>query len=132
MQDGEGTQGENMLDMREIENTIEMLENGETTFANCEKLASLYIVREHLQTDETEKEINDILPSYRVYADKKEKYSRYEVPAEAVLYSLGGLCSEIKDLVHIVYVNTGTEDERQKLKELIEHLYNQYVASTEA
>ena len=36
-----------MLNIAEIENTIQELENGNTTFDSCIKLASLYIVREH-------------------------------------------------------------------------------------
>ena len=33
-----------MLNIEEINNTIEKLENEETTYSNCSKLANLYIV----------------------------------------------------------------------------------------
>ena len=48
------------MNVSEITNTIIELENGDTTFASCEKLASLYIVRDHLSTDEVITEYNDI------------------------------------------------------------------------
>lgn len=36
-----------MLDMQEVENAITELENGQTTYANVQKLANLYTVRAH-------------------------------------------------------------------------------------
>lgn len=123
-----------MLDLQEIQNTIEMLENGDTTFVNCEKLAALYTVRDHLttgQADETEKEIRDILPSYRVYAEKKARYLQHELPEDAVVFSLGDLCSEIIDLIHVIYINTDTAKERLKLLELTEFLHDKYGNSAE-
>lgn len=36
-----------MLDIDQIKEEIQNLENGRTTFANCEKLAALYIVCDH-------------------------------------------------------------------------------------
>lgn len=117
-----------MLDLQEIQNTIDMLENGETTFVNCEKLAALYTVREHLTVsqDATEKEISDILPSYKVYAEKKALYLQHETTQDAVIYSLVNLCSEIQDLIHVIYINTNMEEERQKLNELVNVLHGQY------
>lgn len=37
-----------MIDLDEINRTILMLEDKDTTYANCEKLADLYIVRDHV------------------------------------------------------------------------------------
>ena len=37
-----------MLDLNEINKTILMLEEKDTTYATCERLADLYIVRDHL------------------------------------------------------------------------------------
>ena len=37
-----------MIDLNEINKTILMLEEKDTTYATCEKLADLYIVRDHL------------------------------------------------------------------------------------
>lgn len=115
-----------MLDLQEIQNTIEMLENGETTFANCEKLASLYIVRERLQVDDTEREIQDILPSYRVYADAKDRYQNHEVTEDAFVSALQSLCFEIKDLVRVLYASTETVEERREIGRLIGELASMY------
>ena len=43
-----------MIDLREIEKTIAELKQGKTTFENCERLASLYIVRDHLKEQSQE------------------------------------------------------------------------------
>lgn len=37
-----------MLDIKDIEEAIQELEQGETTYTACSKLASLYIVRDKL------------------------------------------------------------------------------------
>ena len=42
-----------MISLKEIEKTITELENGETSFSNCEKLANLYIVYDHLNKTKT-------------------------------------------------------------------------------
>lgn len=38
-----------MISIEEIDRTISELEGRDTSFANCEKLAWLYIVRDHVQ-----------------------------------------------------------------------------------
>lgn len=42
-----------MVSLEEIEKTISELEGRDTSFANCEKLAWLYIVRDHLKNYQT-------------------------------------------------------------------------------
>lgn len=37
-----------MIDMGEVNRAIDELENGDTTFHSCEKLATLYSVRDHM------------------------------------------------------------------------------------
>ena len=37
------------MDLYLIDSTIDELEHGETTFANCERLAALYIIKEHFK-----------------------------------------------------------------------------------
>lgn len=46
--------GINMLSIDEIENTILDLENHDTTFSTCEKLAWLYIVKDHIKPNVTQ------------------------------------------------------------------------------
>ena len=36
------------MNIKEIESTIYELENGETTYQKCQKLANLYVVKDHL------------------------------------------------------------------------------------
>lgn len=40
-----------MLNLREIEQAIKELENSSTTYNNCMKLASLYIIRDELRKE---------------------------------------------------------------------------------
>lgn len=39
-----------MIQLKDIEQSIRELENSQPTYQTCEKLADLYIVREHLNT----------------------------------------------------------------------------------
>lgn len=114
-----------MLDLVEIENTIQQLESGETTYDACIKLASLYTVRDKLYQsvtpDNAESELHDILPQYRVYREVKAQYQMHEIPKEKVLASLDLLCKEINEFLHMLYNNTDIAEERSKL----ENLYNE-------
>ena len=91
-----------MLDFEEINNTIEELENGATTFDNCMKLASLYTVREYgnCTSDETSKELHDILPMYSMYCTIKRKYQMRELSQDAVIRSVQDVCQEIKEFIN--------------------------------
>lgn len=130
-----------MLDMIDIEKTITELENGKTTFANCNNLASLYIVREYFknapkatkakENDKYEieviKEYSDILPQYQHYCDTKRKYQLNETTAQAVLNCMNNVCTEIKEFIATLYTSTEMEDERKKLNNVIKWLYDEYV-----
>ena len=108
-----------MLDITEINNTIEELENGSTTFDNCLKLASLYIVRDNYKQDEVEEELDDILPAYRKYVDIKTKFQLHETTQEAVIFSLETVCSELKELIITLYKCADFEQEREVIKSCI-------------
>jgi len=45
------------MDIREIKAEINRLENNETTYSNCSKLAVLYCVKDHLDDDTPEMKI---------------------------------------------------------------------------
>ena len=121
-----------MLDLALIENTIQELENSDTTFNNCEKLASLYIVREHLQdanltvVNKSEKEIidelNDILPSYSMYCKKKREYQMNKLGADVVLQSLQEICREILEFIHTLYSGTDMPEERHIIVETLSNI----------
>lgn len=52
-----------MIDLREVNQEIKRLENGNTNYPNCEKLSQLYIVREHISRNE-----RDYAPEYSTAA----------------------------------------------------------------
>ena len=115
-----------MMDINEINETIEELENSSTTFDNCMKLASLYIVRDNLKTnkepDETEEELHDILPSYLNYIEVKRKYQKQEIAVEFVYKEMEQLCLEIKEFISSLYNCTDTQRERNILTEMIKDI----------
>lgn len=116
-----------MLDINLIDETIKELENEDTNFSNCQKLASLYTVKEfyekHLQTaDQVQLELHDILPQYNRYCEVKKKYQLGEVASEQVLDSMMLLCQEIEEFLHTLYSSTDIEPERQQLRGLIQSL----------
>lgn len=121
-----------MINLNEIENTIKELEEGQTTFANCQKLANLYIVKEHLQpTKYTEKntvikEYNDILPMYSKYCDIKRKYQMKELTEEALTEAIQKVSREIKEFIKTLYANVETQNEKQILTNMIAELKTLY------
>ena len=114
-----------MLDMAMIENTIQELENADTNFANCDKLASLYIIRDHNTiTDDVTEELSDILPHYTIYCDKKRNYQVNKVGEDAMLDSLQTVCHEIYEFMHTLYSSTDMIEERALLIALVDKLEN--------
>lgn len=118
-----------MQNLQTINEFIEGLEAEEPNLKNCTQLASLYIVKKHLENMEmtdVEREIKDILPNYRIYADVKTKYAEHKVTEDAVVSSLHSLCGEIVDLVRLLYASTEMAKERKELGKLVESLHNMY------
>lgn len=121
------------MDLYLIDSTIEELEQGETTFTNCERLASLYIIKEHYQKyplvlrglyDDVEEELNDIAPQYKMYCDIKRDYQLGKTTKEAVINSMRGVCKEIEEFIRILYSSSDMPEERELLKQLINKIYN--------
>lgn len=118
-----------MLDIHEIEDEIKKIENGDTTFANCEKLAILYTVREHMKGDKASaapdiandvtQELSDILPRYRTYCEVKKRYQLHEINEQPVIYAMGEVCREIMEFVKTLYASTDMEEERDKLRQTV-------------
>ena len=122
-----------MLNLVEVQNTIKELENGETTFATCQKLASLYIVRkfyspESEQIEEVSTEIDDILPAYQQYCEVKRQFQLQKLPDTSVIRAMKSVCTELKDLIMVIYSNSDMENERQQLKNLLIDLTTELVA----
>ena len=121
-----------MLNIPEINRTINQLENGDTTFDNCIKLAALYIVTNYYnngnseQEAEVTKELSDILPQYKIYCAVKKKYQLGETNKDWLVMAMKDLCKEIKEVFNILYSSTDMAEERESLKELIADLYKKY------
>lgn len=116
------------MNIEEIKSTIEELENSDTTFSNCEKLASLYIVYEHLTTpdtiiqDDSEKELQDIFPQYQAYINIKRKYQLNQIADSALLQAMHILCVEIKEFILTLYQSTELAQERQEIQRLLSEI----------
>ena len=110
------------MDMKEISDTIEELENGTTTFDNCIKLSALYNVRNNLKSD-TEKELNDILPQFRMYVAVKKKYQLGELHQEDLEFAMRSMCRDIEEFIETLYNNTELEEERETIRDMIVRLH---------
>ena len=120
------------MNIHEIENTITQLENGDTTFSNCQKLASLYIVKKHFGSGVEHsdnivvKEFKDILPMYSQYCKIKRKYELKEVSAEALNEAIHDVSREIKEFIRTLYANVDTPEEKDILTSMIAELKTLY------
>lgn len=106
------------MNIHDVNTTIQKLEQGETTFENCQKLASLYIIRDKY-IGETEKELNDILPQYKKYVDIKRKYQLGEVSEKLVERQIKIVCKEISEFIHTMYAGTDMPEERKYIENMI-------------
>lgn len=106
------------MDLREITDTIEELENGDTTFDSCIKLSALYNVRDKLKSD-TEKELNDILPQFRMYVAVKRKYQLRELTKEDLIFAMKSMCRDVEEFISTLYQNTELEEERELIKTML-------------
>ena len=113
-----------MMDLNEINNTITELQNGKTTFDTCQKLASLFIVREYLTKnipkDDVVLEYHDILPSYSEYVEHKKNYQLDRESIEIVEDAFKTLLQEIYEFLDILYVSTENTQERASMMSTID------------
>lgn len=113
------------MNIDEIKNTIAELEQGETSFSNCQKLANLYIVMQNLNkqdnysVDKVITEYNDILPMYSKYCNIKQKFQLNEVTEKAVENAIDSVTKEIKEFIQILYSNTNSEYERNSISTML-------------
>jgi len=112
------------MDIKDINRTIQELKEDSTTFENCERLAHLYIVREHLFTNDVQKEFNDILPQYVKYTEMKRKYQLGEISERAIEKQIKAVCKEISEFIHTLYTSTDMPSEREMIKSMINGLQN--------
>lgn len=118
------------MDIVDINRTIEELEQDSTTFENCEKLASLYIVKEHYSNtkkpggNNVEKELNDILPQYHKYIDVKRRYQLGELSEKVVEKHIKLVCMEVSEFIHTLYTGTDMPIERAYIRSMLDNLQN--------
>lgn len=121
-----------MIDLNEIESTIALLESGETTFSNCEKLAMLYICRDNIQTrlnpvpDTLDRELTDILPYYMKYRDIKKRYQLNQAIDNEVIQGIEDVCREVKEFIDTLYYCTDMNKERVCIRDMINDLHDKY------
>ena len=116
-----------MLNIDEVNNTIIELENGDTTFDACIKLAALYTVKQHYKHSETDSvvsELSDILPQYRKYVNIKKRYQLGELAEIAVENQIKRVCKEISEFIHTLYSGTDMPIEREYIKDMLNGLQN--------
>ena len=116
------------MNLEEINNTITELENGDTTFVNCQKLASLYIVRDNYGkgNQPLDKEVREILPAYRHYCEIKGQYQKHLIPQESVQVAMSSVCKEIQDLLFLIYSNSDMEQEREMMLRCVQDTWNSF------
>lgn len=115
------------MNIHDIESSINHLENSGTTFENCEKLASLYVIRDHYShntVDTVVSEIYDVLPAYTDYINTKKRYQIGEVEKSEIQKKIRCVCKEIEELIQTMYRCTDMEEERAEINNMIEILKN--------
>ena len=121
-----------MIDLDEIETTINTLENGFTTFENCEKLAYLYICRENLKrglnalVDNVMSELDDILPYYMKYRDIKRRYQTNQAIDNEVVQGIQDVCQELQEFIDKLYYSTDMNKERVCIRNMVHELAEKY------
>lgn len=116
------------MNLELVQNTIEQLENLDTTFENCQNLASLYIVRDMykprksqlLEDELVAKELSDIFPQYRNYREIKKKYQLKELDKSALIHSMELLGQELEEFLTLLYKDTDTQEERDLLEKILQ------------
>lgn len=114
------------MDIVEIENTIEELQNSDTTFGNCYKLASLYIVKEYLHKSSEEvvvQEYDDILPAYHRYSEIRREYQLGMRNEESVVHAFAILCQEIEEFLGVLYVAIHSPEEKILMQNALDRVF---------
>lgn len=117
------------MNIEDVNRCISQLEDDDMTFSNCQKLSSLIIVREFLNSRlesgkfsdsrQVERELSDILPHYEKYCSLKKEYQLNRIGKETVIDSLKSVCKEINEFIQALYSSTDTPEERAVLRNLV-------------
>lgn len=97
----------------------------DNTYESCQKLAALYIVKDHLRPnveDAVEKELFDILPTYSKYVAVRRNYQLGNAGEKIVEIALRDLCQEVFEFITALYSATNSKEERQHIYNLLKKL----------
>lgn len=106
-----------MITKNDIHASIRYYEQEQPTIENCKILASLYTCLDHF-VDNTEKELTEIIPAYKKYAEIKKKFQLHEISEEILLNSAKIVCRETIEFLELLYRCSDTEREREVFKSL--------------
>lgn len=121
-----------MFSVEELDDMIAELEDTISTFTDCQKLCSLYIIRDAQKSrsnsivepqNATLQELNDILPQYKNYCMIKKKYQLNELPKQTIIYAMKDVCKELNEFIHILYSSTDTKEERVEILNMLDNLH---------
>lgn len=116
------------MNIKDIDKEISTLENSVYSLSNVRNLSALYNVREHLSNaiqskpDALQRELDDILPQYRLYCDIKRQYQLGKTSEEDVIRAMRNVCKEIYEFLLLLYQNTDMSIERKQLKSMLNDL----------
>ena len=114
------------MDVVAINEAIQTLEDEDTTFENITELASLYIVRDHLQSPQysvsSHSELEDVFPYYSKYVDSKRRYQLKQTTEGEVIQGMKKVCKELQDFIEELYSHTDMHKERLCIRGMLEKL----------
>jgi len=105
-----------MINLKEIEDTIEELENGKITLNTCNDLANLYIIKEHLEQE-------DLLPDTTMDNDLTDIQSmlvRYMMDRDIVVLNI--MLNTISKMLSELYHTCETANERLEFRDFIDNI----------
>lgn len=109
------------MNIREISETIKELEDGETTFDNCIKLASLYTVMEKFKSD-TEYKLNELLPQYRMYTAVKHEVDIGKLSMDDLMFATKSICKSVEEFIKTLFDNTSYNEEKIIIRDMVSEL----------
>ena len=104
----------NMINLKDIDASIEYYENQPTSLETCRILADLYVCRDNANCEK----VYDmpLISSYNKYVRTKRTYQLYNTDKEILLSDMSELSTEISNLISLLLQNSETEQERDILK----------------
>ena len=114
-----------MIDRAELQSTIAECIDNPSSSQVCQRLASYYVIQDHLFNNNEKMYSGDdvsVLPAYDDFAEAKRSYQQGEGNEQAMIERLNALLSQMIDLIHRLYVNANTEQERSAIMSAIQKL----------